>query len=65
MQNGYELRKKFSLYLLNDYANETKDNIYDIVWEYLKRIKYILIRNRLLVGSSLFMYTRQTTFLST
>ena len=38
-------------------ANEADDHIPDIVHEYHKRIKLILICNRLLVESSLSMYT--------
>ncbi|XP_048528643.1 uncharacterized protein LOC125508100 [Triticum urartu] len=37
--DGYELRKRFLLYLLKHHANEAKDNLPDIVREFLKRIK--------------------------
>ncbi|XP_048571910.1 uncharacterized protein LOC125552440 isoform X2 [Triticum urartu] len=37
--DGYELRKRFLLYLLKHHANEVKDNLPDIVREFLKRIK--------------------------
>ncbi|KAM3299946.1 hypothetical protein ACQJBY_041113 [Aegilops geniculata] len=37
--DGYELRKRFLLYLLKHRANEAKDNLPDIVREFLKRIK--------------------------
>ena len=46
VQVGYELKMKFLLYLLKYRANEVKDNIPDVVREYLKRIKYNLVCNR-------------------
>ncbi|EMS52095.1 hypothetical protein TRIUR3_29319 [Triticum urartu] len=41
--DGYELRKQFLLYLLKHRGNEAKENIPDIVKEFLKRIIWILI----------------------
>ena len=38
MQDGYELRNQFLLYLLKHRGNEAKDNFPYIVKEFLKRI---------------------------
>ena len=46
VQVGYELKMKILLYLLKYRAKEAKDNIPDVVREYLKRIKYNLVCNR-------------------
>ena len=39
VQDGYEMRKKFLLYLLKYHSNEVENNIPDVVREYLKRVK--------------------------
>ena len=39
MRDEYELKKKFLLYLLKYHVNKAKDNIRNIVREFLKRIK--------------------------
>ena len=50
--------KQFLLYLLKHCANKGKDNLPDIVRQFLKCIKEIsILCNRFLVGSSLYMYT--------
>lgn len=37
--DGYEMRKKFLIYLLKYHANEVEDNIPEVVREYLKHVK--------------------------
>jgi hypothetical protein len=39
VQNGFELRKKFLIHLLQYHANEVEDNIPDVIRRYLRHVK--------------------------